>query len=232
MKTRLNRPQPPSRSRSRLYRLAGSALILAAALLFVPLSLGALVSFAPRAALPVGALPARAGGGLDISKSAVPSVTVDQGGTIVYTLVVTNNTGVNLENLVVTDTVPANTTCQTISGPPGWFYNAGACAAGLARWRLPPLGGLALNDGQTALFSYTVQVNLPRANGTVIRNGAGSYGVTAEEKGGPGTFADAGPVNVDVTVNAPAWAIGKTASPSATVEAGNTVDYTLTVTNT
>jgi uncharacterized repeat protein (TIGR01451 family) len=180
---------------------------------------------------PVGTTSIRADGGLDITKTASANV-VNQGGLLVYTLLITNNTGLNLENIVVTDTVPLNTTCLDIFSSAQWFSSLSLCQNGEAKWRMPTLFGDFLPDGSTARLTYTVRVDQPLPNQFQIVNEAGSYGVTAEEQGNPvNTFFDPGPQSITTTVNAPNWLLQKTVVPTPTVSLGGVLTYTITLTN-
>lgn len=171
----------------------------------------------------------RADGGLDISATASPTATVDQGGQLTYTLFLTNATGVDLTNVIVTNTLPANTECVLYRKPEGWFGNPASCANGEPTWVLPDLFDLTLFNGESISFSFVVEVQAPLPNGFVLRNDA--YGVQAEQVDTPANqFQDQGP-GTDVTVNAPSWQIAKTVQPTSTVEAGELVDYTLTISN-
>jgi len=228
MRDRNNLPRNDLRFTPHLLRLTGSALTASLILFLAFFSLPA-QPFSPY--LPLGVSEVYADGGLDISKTVVPTQTVAQGDLLTYTIVVTNVTGSNLIDVVVTDTVPSDVACQSISAPSEWFYNLSACQAGLARWRLPNIGGRVLDDDTTVVFSYTVLVDQPAPDGRVIQNQAGSYGVTGDEQVGPGSFLDIGPDDVNVTVQAPEWAISKTSNPTDTVEAGDIIEYTITVTN-
>jgi uncharacterized repeat protein (TIGR01451 family) len=178
--------------------------------------------------LPFGAEPVRATGGLTITKFA-NSPTVDQGGLLSYTLVITNQTGFALDGvIIVTDTVPANTSCYSIPGSSDgrWFSSQVRCDEGIATWVFPGgyFFGVFSNDTAVELV-YTVLVDEPLPNQSQIENAAFSYGVSA-----PG-YSDQGTVSVTTTVNAPEWQISKSVTPTPTVQAGDYLTYTLTATN-
>lgn len=178
--------------------------------------------------LPFGAETVRATGGLTITKFAnAPSV--EQGGLLTYTLVITNQTGSALDGvIVVTDTVPAHTRCDTIyeSSDGRWFGNQVFCDQGTATWVFPGgyFFGLFSNNSAVELV-YTVLVDEPLPNQSLLENAAFSYGVSA-----PG-YSDQGTLGVTTTVNAPEWHISKSVIPSPTVQAGDYLTYTLTATN-
>jgi uncharacterized repeat protein (TIGR01451 family) len=167
---------------------------------------------------------------VQVSKTAVPTTTVGHGESIIYTLHFTNNTGADLTYVVVTDTVPANTTCIAYTQPDDWLGNPDSCLVNAQpRWTYFNTGQPLLN-GHTQAFSYVVQVDAPLPNGLQIENLAGSYGARVYL---PSAEADSqvGLNDVILTVQAPEWAISKRATPSQTVEAGDTVQYTLSITN-
>lgn len=184
--------------------------------------------------LPFGIETVRASNGLTITKTANPSH-VEQGGIITYTLLIVNQTGAPITDIRVTDTVPIDTECENITAPAQWVVNGSEnCRdSRQAVWLLlPPTGipsvGGILNDGSSATLVYTVRVDQPLPNQSVITNAAFSYGVTVLS---PTTFVDAGTIDVTTTVDAPEWQITKSAVPDPIVQAGDSLTYTLTITN-
>jgi uncharacterized repeat protein (TIGR01451 family) len=184
--------------------------------------------------LPLGAQLVRATNGLTITKSA-SSAAVDQGGVLTYTLVITNHTGVGLTDITVIDSVPADTQCENILAPSNWVTNgADNCRNDrLAVWLLvsptgvPGVGGF-FADGSSVTLVYSVRVDQPLPNHSLIINAASSYVLTATV---PTTYTDSGTLDVSTQVNAPEWQIGKSATPTPTVQAGDLLTYTLSVTN-
>ena len=96
-----------------------AALVLTLIIIFVPVTAGTAIQVnvpisphgtAIDVVLPFGTTSVYATGGLTITKAVNPSP-VNQGELLTYTLVVSNETGLNLTDFTVTDTVPANTTC-------------------------------------------------------------------------------------------------------------------------
>jgi uncharacterized repeat protein (TIGR01451 family) len=178
--------------------------------------------------LPIGAPRVGATGGLTITKIADAS-TVDQGGVLTYTLTVVNQTGSNLEGvIIVTDTLPANTSCGTVfdSSDGRWFGNEVLCDNGQATWVFP--GGSSFGvftNGTRVDLVYTVLVDEPLPNQSQIVNTAFTYGVSAT------TYADLGTIDVTTSVNAPEWQISKSVTPTPSVQAGAFLTYTLHVTN-
>jgi uncharacterized repeat protein (TIGR01451 family) len=179
--------------------------------------------------LPLGIDIVRATGGLTITKSA-SAPAVNQGGLLTYTLVVHNDTSFDLTDVVVVDTVPANTTCQDIQSPSGWFNNGVANCQndGEAKWLLPKLGGGSLADGSTAVLTYTIQVDQPLPDLSTIENV--TYSVVASDTAGVGSFSDAGSIYT-TTVYAPEWQISKSVVPTPNVKPGDLLTYTISVLN-
>ncbi len=156
----------------------------------------------------------QATGGLTITKMANTSV-VDQGGLITYTLIISNDTLSDLTNVAVTDTVPLNTQCVSISD--NWLSSLPLCQnEGIAAW----IGDVLTN---ATSISYTVRVAEPLTYPTVITND--DYGVSAEG------VSDYGTTPITTAVNSPSWQIQKTVIPATTVQAGGLLTYTITVTN-
>ncbi len=178
--------------------------------------------------LPIGAPRVGATGGLTITKIANAS-SVNQGGVLTYTLTVANQTGSNLDGvIIVTDTVPANTRCATVldSSDGRWFGNDVLCDNGQATWVFP--GGSSFGvftNGTHVDLVYTVLVDEPLPNQSQIVNAAFTYGVSAT------THTDLGTIDVTTTVNAPEWQISKSVTPTPSVQAGGTLTYTITIAN-
>jgi uncharacterized repeat protein (TIGR01451 family) len=220
-------------------RLIGLAIILALTLQFIPLRVKvSLRALRPQLPQPVaeplrfpfiwqfpqtpalmsglGINLVQATGGLTITKMANTSV-VDQGGLITYTLIISNNTLSNLNNVAVTDTVPLNTQCVSISD--NWLSSPALCQDnGIAAW----IDGVLTNTTSVKLV-YTVRVAEPLTYPTIITNN--DYGVLA------GGFSDYGTTPITTAINSPAWQIQKTVIPNTTVQAGGLLTYTITVTN-
>jgi uncharacterized repeat protein (TIGR01451 family)/fimbrial isopeptide formation D2 family protein len=90
---------------------------------------------------------------LVVTKSQPSPATVNPGGTITYTVTVTNNGPATASNVVVTDTLPTGTTFGSAS-------NGGTQAAGVVTWNgttTPALVSLANGASQT----FTVTVTAP-----------------------------------------------------------------------
>jgi len=177
--------------------------------------------------LPFGAELVQASNGLTITKTA--PVTVTQGGLITYTIRLTNQTGsafVYPPRLVVTDIVPAKTTCVWVGAFPLNFtgYDATQCQVnGVAHLELKNVTGTTFANNATAVFSFAVQTDLPLPDGYVITNS--QYSVQSDL--GNSDFG----TSVPTIVYAPKFAISKVANPSPAVNYGDPVTYTITVTN-
>ena len=157
----------------------------------------------------------QATGGLTITKVGQPAMAVDVGSLITYTLAITNHTGVDLEEVLITDTIPEDTQCNTLSQPTNWVTNASNCDQGsLALW-FSDNETFAHND--VLLVTLTAQVDSPLADQTIIHNQ--NYAVEAKAVGSGTPYTDVGTESVDTIVNAPTWAISKKAQPHDVVNA-------------
>src|SRR5438034_327837 len=84
---------------------------------------------------------------------------VAAGGTITYTLAYSNTGNSGATAVVLSDTVPVNTTFVSATG-------GGTLSAGVVTWSIG-----ALAAGGSGSVTLTVRVNSPLANGTVITDG-------------------------------------------------------------
>ncbi len=214
----------------RLGVVIGLAFALALTLLLFPVLAGTTLTVPGVGfgfSLPLGTELVQASNGLTITKTA--PVTVTQGGLITYTIRLTNQTGSDFvypPRLVVTDIVPAKTTCVWVGSFPFNFtgYDAGQCAAnGVAHLELKNVAGTTFYNNTTAVFSFAVRTDSPLPDGYVITNS--QYSVLSDLGN-----SDTG-TSVPTIVYAPKFAISKVASPSPTVNYGDPVTYTITVTN-
>jgi uncharacterized repeat protein (TIGR01451 family) len=104
---------------------------------------------------------------LSVSMSESPNP-VAPGGTLLYTISVTNNGPDAASNVSLSDVLPAGTTFSSLSSPTGW--NATAPAAGATGSISATIASLA--SGASASFSLVVQVDASEANGATITNSA------------------------------------------------------------
>jgi uncharacterized repeat protein (TIGR01451 family) len=148
---------------------------------------------------------------LSLSLSDAPDPVV-AGETLTYTFNYTNTGNEDTTGVLLTDTVPANTTFVSATG-------GGTESGGVVTWNL---GVLAV--GASGSVQMVVQVDSPLPNGALISND--SYSIVSNETA---------PVNgtpVSTTVaSSPVLSISKAASLDP-VPAGTTLTYTLSYTNT
>ncbi len=166
----------------------------------------------------------------DVTVHSAPVLTIDKkdltdpvqaGDNITYQITVSNTGNMNAHNVVITDTVPANTTfvsASFVSGATGMITDPGAGNTGDVQWTLSG----TLDVGNSAVVQLVVKTNSPLPNGTTIDNTAS---VRSDE---------VSPVSDSETTtvgSGPKLEITKTDSPDP-VQAGDNITYTITVTNT
>ncbi len=152
-------------------------------------------------------------------------VSVAPGGTVAYTLTYSNSSPVGVTGVVLTETVPANTT-----------FNAGASTAG---WACTPdnnagsvctlaLGSIAASGGSTATFAVTAANPLPAGTSQISNTASiaddGTHGADATPANN--TASDTTPI----TGAAPDLSLTKS-DGGASVVPGGGVSYTLTYAN-
>jgi uncharacterized repeat protein (TIGR01451 family) len=176
--------------------------------------------------LPFGASLVQATNGLTITKIAPEFV--DQGGTLTYTLIVTNQTGEAITAAKVIDSIPiTGATCLDILGPsppPLWLNNA--CGSDNAVWKLLyNVWPVPFADGTTSVFTFSVIIDQPLPDlFEIINDGYTITGTTSTS-----VYTDAGSP-ITTRVYAPNWVISKTVS-SDTIQPGEYLTYTITITN-
>src|SRR3989449_63578 len=148
---------------------------------------------------------------LTISKTDAPDPVV-AGNNITYTLSFSNTGTANASGVVVSDTIPANTTFVSATG-------GGTLAAGVVTWNIG-----ALNAGSSSSVQLVVQVTSPLANGTLITNS--TYGIDSSE-----TAPIAGAAITTTVSTLPVLSISKSDAPDP-VNAGSNITYTLSYSNT
>ncbi len=167
----------------------------------------------------VKATTSSATGVLSLVKSA-DRATAKPGQTVVYTLTYGNPGGADIENLVITDVLPANTTIV-----PGSITDAGVLSAGTITWTLAGLPQGAAN--RTVRFSVTVNAGV--AAGTVIPNvGRGDFQCPA---GTARPTVTSNTVNLTVDVLS-SVSVGPDQASSGSSATGTQMNYTFTITNT
>jgi uncharacterized repeat protein (TIGR01451 family) len=156
------------------------------------------------------------------TNTALPA-SVAAGSNITYTQSVTNNGPAAATAVSFTQTTPPNTNFQSVTAP-GWTcVNPAVGAAGTITCTIATL---AVNT--TANFTVVLQVNAGTASGTNIAETATA---TASNIVPNLTGNSATAMVVVANANSADMAIVKTAAPSPTVADGDTIAYTLTVTN-
>jgi uncharacterized repeat protein (TIGR01451 family) len=158
------------------------------------------------------------------TNSASPT-SVAAGSNVTYTQSVTNNGPAAATAASFTQTTPPNTNFQSVAFPAGW-----TCPV------MPPVGGtgtITCNDpslasGTTANFTLVLQVNAGTPSGTNIAETATATATNIV----PNLTTNSATATVVVAnANSADMAIVKTATPSPTVAEGDTLTYTLAVTN-
>ncbi len=137
---------------------------------------------------------------------------VSSGGNITYTLSYSNTGDTAATGVVVSDTVPANTTFVSATG-------GGTLASGVVSWTIGTLNAAASGSVQ-----MVVRVASPLANGTLITNG--TYSIRCNE-----TPAVAGAAISTTVGSAPVLALTLADAPDP-VAAGGNITYTISFANT
>ncbi|MDD5041680.1 MAG: hypothetical protein PHX87_04730 [Candidatus Peribacteraceae bacterium] len=132
--------------------------------------------------------------------------TVQPGGTLTYSISVTNTSTVNAPNVTVTDTLPSSVTFLNAS-------DGGMQAGGVVTW-----SGLSIAAGATKTLTVQVQVSTQAADGTVLINFASVAGVSAQDA----TTVQVPQSNADLSI---------IKTGPQTVQQGSVVLYSLTVFN-
>ena len=150
-------------------------------------------------------------------------VSVQAGGTVEYTLTFTNVGGGDATGVIITDTVPTNTTFNAAASTPGWSCADGDPAGTTCTL---PVGSILAGGSGVATFAATV--DRPIASGVDFIVNAAE--ITDDGAGGE----DANPGdNFSVAVTplvTPDLQLVKS-DDGVSVQAGGTVEYTLTFTN-
>ena len=153
----------------------------------------------------------------DLSVTNIPNpVPVLAGATITYTQVVTNAGPSTATSVSLTETLPANTTAQTLTGPAGW-----TCTVATRTCTNPTFAA------GSATITYTLLVTAGTAAGTAINETAGVTSAITDPNTTDNTATAA---DVVATAAQADLVVTDSASPTS-VAAGSTVTYTQTVTN-
>jgi uncharacterized repeat protein (TIGR01451 family) len=158
------------------------------------------------------------------TNSAAPT-SVAAGSNVTYTQSVTNNGPAAATAPTFTQTTPPNTNFQSITAPAGWTCVTPAIGA-TGTITCTNAAGLALNA--TASFTLVLQVNAGTPSGTNIADVATASATDIV----PNLTSNTATATVVVAnANSADMAIVKTATPSPTVAEGDTLTYSLAVTN-
>ena len=160
--------------------------------------------------------------GIGITKAFVPTV-IAPGATSVLTITLFNNaaTAVNLTNVALTDTMPANVTIAATPNTSTTCVGGTVTAAGGGT--TVGLSGASLAVNASCTFSVTVTGTIPNTYLNTIPANA----ITSTQGSTNGN-----PAQANLTIGQPALNVVKTSVPSAaTVSPGQTVAYTITVLN-
>ncbi len=157
---------------------------------------------------------------LAVTKTDSPDP-VSPGGTLTYTIVVTNKGPKTATSVAMDDTVPSGTTFSSISVPSAW-----SCTT-------PAVGGTgkvhcttgSMSNGQSATITLVAKVNSTVAAGTVLSNTAHVSAATSDSK--TGNNAATAKTTVQTAAD---LSITKTANPSPAI-AGTPLTYTIEVHN-
>jgi uncharacterized repeat protein (TIGR01451 family) len=160
---------------------------------------------------------------LIVTNTATPT-SVAPGSNVTYTQSVTNNGPASATTVSFTQTTPPNTGYQSITTPAGWTCTHPA--VGAAGTITCTVATMALNA--SASFTLVLQVSAGTASGTNIADTATATAsnivpsITSNTAAATVVVANAGSASVT---------IAKSATPSPTVSDGDTLTYTLTITN-
>jgi len=159
-----------------------------------------------------------------VTTNVASPTSVAAGSNVTYTQSVTNNGPASATTVSFTQTTPPNTNFQSITAPAGWTcINPGVGASGTITCTIGTLAATA-----TANFTLVLQVNAGTASGTNIAETATATatnivpGLTTNTATALVVVANANSANVTIV---------KTATPSPTVPSGDTLTYTLAMTN-
>jgi uncharacterized repeat protein (TIGR01451 family) len=151
---------------------------------------------------------------LSVTNSASPNPVI-AGSNITYTQTVTNGGPASATAVSFTETLPANTTSVSLSGPGTWSCNLGSLTCTIA----------SLTANSTATFTLVLKVNTNTASGSTITQTDSVSSATSDPNPGNNNAS----TSVQVADSAD-LSVTNTASP-VPVQAGNNITYTQVVTN-
>jgi uncharacterized repeat protein (TIGR01451 family) len=171
----------------------------------------------------VQSTPSQTKADLSVTATATPSP-VDPGGTVTYSITVTNHGPDAAANANLATAVPSATTFQSFAAPAGWTVTAPAVGStGDVSAMVPHL-----DSGESAVFSFVVHVDSgAQARATLVAEGSvGSE--TNDPDASNNTWSV--PVVISAAFEAADLALEAAASPPA-VEPGQLLSFTFTATN-
>ena len=154
----------------------------------------------------------------DLAKSSDPAsgATVNPGDTITYTLTATKTGGVDPTGITIRDDLANVLNNATLVSGPTASTGTASIVGTTMTWTIPTLAG-------EATVTYTVRVN-DEAYGVTLTNVATGDGSTS---------CPVGSTDCSTTHLTPHYVLKKSSNPAtgSTVQPGDTITYTLTVTN-
>ncbi len=158
------------------------------------------------------------GNSADVSVTNTPNpVPVQAGNNITYTQVVSNAGPSAAASVTLTDTLPANTTAVSLTGPAGW-----TCTLATRTCTDPTLA-----SASPATISYVVSVNAGTAAGTAVNETATVSSTTSDPNPSNNTAVAS---DVVATATQADLVVTNSGTPTS-VSPGSNVTYTQTVTN-
>jgi uncharacterized repeat protein (TIGR01451 family) len=198
--------------RSLVHRFAQAAALCATKLA----SASALFALATILGLLLSASPA-AGQAFTISNTPAPA-TVVPGGTITYTQVITNNSGVGItQNIVVSEPIPAGTSFSSVTVTGHHTWN---CPTPTTTLVCTDTSGVNYGSPNTTTFTVVLNVTSPGTTGTISD--------TVSVSGGNITTVNA---TANVAISAPDILVTSADSPDP-VDVASNISYTQVVKNT
>jgi uncharacterized repeat protein (TIGR01451 family) len=161
-----------------------------------------------------------------IATNIAAPTSVAAGSNVTYTQTVTNNGPAVATSVTFTQTTPPNTNFQSIAPPAGWTCGTLPAVGATGTITCTDGSNLALNA--TASFTLVLQVSASTPSGTFIAEPATASASNIV----PNLPSNTATATVIVAnANSADMAIVKTATPSPNVSYGDTLTYTLAVTN-
>ena len=149
-----------------------------------------------------------------VTTKVVDDSTPDEGGTVVYTLTVTNNGAAQATNVSLTDQLPTGVTYVSDSASQGAYVN------GTGIWTIG-----TMDDGDVVTLNITATVDVGTSNDVITNTTTAADG----DQNDPTTTGD--DLEEDITVNNDSDLVTTKVVDDSTPDEGGTVVYTLTVTN-